>query len=105
MSANSMPAMIARSSPQASSFVWSVPIGAVANETMRLRPVAPLLILEAIGDTTLGDMIEDTSATSPADAAVLQEAFGDKYRPCPLLFKYVEAGYLGVKTGRGFYSY
>jgi 3-hydroxybutyryl-CoA dehydrogenase len=36
---------------------------------------------------------------------VLQEAFGDKYRPCPLLYKYVEAGHLGVKSGRGFYQY
>jgi 3-hydroxybutyryl-CoA dehydrogenase len=36
---------------------------------------------------------------------VLQEGFGDKYRPCPLLIKYVDAGYLGVKSGRGFYPY
>jgi len=36
---------------------------------------------------------------------VLQEAFGDKYRPCPLLNKYVDAGYLGVKVGKGFYNY
>lgn len=37
---------------------------------------------------------------------VLHEGFGDsKYRPCPLLVQYVDAGYLGVKTGRGFYQY
>jgi 3-hydroxybutyryl-CoA dehydrogenase len=29
----------------------------------------------------------------------------DKYRPCPLLVKYVEAGWHGKKSGRGFYSY
>lgn len=37
---------------------------------------------------------------------VLHEGFGDsKYRPCPLLTQYVDAGYLGIKTGQGFYNY
>ena len=37
---------------------------------------------------------------------VLAQGFGDsKYRPCPLLVKYVEAGWLGRKSGRGFYDY
>ena len=58
------------------------------------HPMGPLALADLVGlDTILSVM------------RVLQEAFGDKYRPCPLLTKYVEAGYLGVKTGRGFYSY
>jgi 3-hydroxybutyryl-CoA dehydrogenase len=37
---------------------------------------------------------------------VLYEGLADsKYRPCPLLVKYVEAGWLGRKVGRGFYDY
>jgi 3-hydroxybutyryl-CoA dehydrogenase len=37
---------------------------------------------------------------------VLYEGLADsKYRPCPLLVKYVEAGWLGKKSGRGFYDY
>jgi 3-hydroxybutyryl-CoA dehydrogenase len=58
------------------------------------HPMGPLALADLVGlDTVLSVM------------SVLQEAFGDKYRPCPLLAKYVEAGYLGVKTGRGFYPY
>ena len=58
------------------------------------HPMGPLAIADFVGlDTVLSVM------------KVLQEAYGDKYRPCPLLNKYVEAGYLGVKTGRGFYQY
>ena len=58
------------------------------------HPMGPIELADLVGlDTVLAVM------------RVLQEAFGDKYRPCPLLFKYVEAGYLGVKTGRGFYDY
>jgi 3-hydroxybutyryl-CoA dehydrogenase len=37
---------------------------------------------------------------------VLQEGFGDpKYHPCPLLVRMVDAGWLGRKSGRGFYEY
>jgi 3-hydroxybutyryl-CoA dehydrogenase len=58
------------------------------------HPMGPLALADLVGlDTCLSVM------------RVLEEAFGDKYRPCPLLTKYVEAGYLGVKTGRGFYHY
>jgi 3-hydroxybutyryl-CoA dehydrogenase len=58
------------------------------------HPMRPLELADFVGlDTVMSVM------------RVLQEAFGDKYRPCPLLVKYVEAGRLGVKTAKGFYDY
>ncbi|MBS3970945.1 MAG: 3-hydroxybutyryl-CoA dehydrogenase, partial [Clostridia bacterium] len=59
------------------------------------HPMGPLALADLIGlDTCLAIM------------EVLHGQYGDnKYRPCPLLRKYVNAGYLGKKTGRGFYSY
>ncbi|NRA85955.1 MAG: 3-hydroxybutyryl-CoA dehydrogenase [Rhizobiales bacterium] len=59
------------------------------------HPMGPLQLADFIGlDTCLAIM------------NVLHEGFGDsKYRPCPLLIKYVEAGWLGVKSGKGFYDY
>jgi 3-hydroxybutyryl-CoA dehydrogenase len=59
------------------------------------HPMGPLELADFIGlDTCLSVM------------QVLYEGLADsKYRPCPLLVKYVEAGWLGKKTGRGFYDY
>ncbi len=57
-----------------------------------------------IGPLALGDMIGLDVCLSVMET--LYAEFGDsKYRPCPLLRKLVRAGYLGRKTGRGFYSY
>jgi 3-hydroxybutyryl-CoA dehydrogenase len=59
------------------------------------HPMGPLTLADFIGlDTCL------------AILTVLYDGFGDsKYRPCPLLRQYVAAGWLGKKTGRGFYDY
>jgi 3-hydroxybutyryl-CoA dehydrogenase len=59
------------------------------------QPMGPLTLADFIGlDTCLSIM------------NVLHDGLGDsKYRPCPLLVKYVEAGWLGKKTNRGFYQY
>lgn len=59
------------------------------------HPMGPLELADFIGlDTCLAIM------------QVLYEGLADsKYRPCPLLVKYVEAGWLGRKSGRGFYDY
>ncbi|MFB4163346.1 3-hydroxybutyryl-CoA dehydrogenase [Alteribacillus sp. JSM 102045] len=68
------------------------------DEVMKLgmnHPMGPLTLADFIGLDTCLYIME-----------TLHEGFGDdKYRPCPLLRKYVKAGWLGKKTGRGFYRY
>merc|ERR550537_1994281 len=68
------------------------------DKTMKLGtnvPMGPLTLADFIGlDTCLAIM------------NVLHQDLADsKYRPCPLLVNYVNAGYLGKKSGRGFYNY
>lgn len=68
------------------------------DEVMKLgmnHPMGPLTLADFIGLDTCLSIME-----------ILHEGLGeDKYRPCPLLRKYVKAGWLGRKTGRGFYEY
>lgn len=68
------------------------------DEVMKLgmnHPMGPLTLADFIGLDTCLYIME-----------TLHQGLGeDKYRPCPLLRKYVKAGWLGKKTGRGFYEY
>ncbi|MFF3507205.1 3-hydroxyacyl-CoA dehydrogenase family protein, partial [Bacillus velezensis] len=68
------------------------------DEVMKLgmrHPMGPLTLADFIGLDTCLSIME-----------VLYAGLGDpKYRPCPLLRKYVSAGWLGKKSGRGFYEY
>ena len=68
------------------------------DEIMKLgmaHPMGPLMLADLIGLDTCYAVIK-----------VLHDGFGDsKYRPCPIWQQMVDAGYLGRKTGRGFYNY
>lgn len=68
------------------------------DEVMKLgmnHPMGPLALADLVGLDTVLAILE-----------VLHSGMGDsKYRPCPLLRKYVDQGWLGRKTGRGFYQY
>jgi 3-hydroxybutyryl-CoA dehydrogenase len=82
--------------------IYAVYEGVAAPEAvdtvMRLgmnHPMGPLTLADFIGLDTCLAILE-----------TLHEGFGDsKYRPCPLLRQYVQAGWLGRKSGRGFYCY
>ena len=58
------------------------------------QPMGPLTLADFIGLDTTISILE-----------VLQESYGEKFRPAPLLRQYVEAGWLGRKAGRGVYAY
>jgi 3-hydroxybutyryl-CoA dehydrogenase len=59
------------------------------------HPMGPLALADLIGLDTVLAILE-----------VLQDGYGDpKYRPCPLLKSYVNAGWLGRKSGKGIYEY
>jgi len=57
-------------------------------------PMGPLRLADYVGLDIALALIE-----------TLHKAFGDKYKPCPLLVEKVKAGHLGMKTGKGFYEY
>jgi 3-hydroxybutyryl-CoA dehydrogenase len=75
-----------------------VATAAAVDEVFRLgmaHPMGPLTLADFIGLDVCLDIMR-----------VLQEGLGDpKYRPCPLLIRMVDAGWLGRKSGRGFYTY
>ncbi len=59
------------------------------------HPMGPLELADLIGLDTCASIMN----------VLYESRGGSKYKPCPLLMKYVEAGWLGRKTTRGFYDY
>lgn len=104
VSANDYPGFVANRvlMPMINEAVYALMEGVGAAEDidsiMRMganHPMGPLALADLIGLDTCLEILK-----------VMQEGLGDpKYRPCPLLVKHVEAGYLGKKSGRGFYIY
>jgi 3-hydroxybutyryl-CoA dehydrogenase len=73
-------------------------------EAEAIDTIAKLGFAHPVGPLALADLIGLDTCVAIMD--VLHEGFGDpKYAPCPLLRQYVQAGRLGRKSGRGFYSY
>jgi len=82
--------------------VWALQEGVAEAEA--IDTIAKLGFAHPLGPLALADLIG--LDTCVAIMEVLQEGFGDpKYAPCPLLREHVQAGRLGRKSGRGFYSY
>jgi len=88
--------------PMINEAVWALFEGVATEEA--IDTVMKLGMAHPMGPLTLADFIGLDVCLAILE--VMHEGFGDpKYAPCPLLTKMVEAGYLGRKTGRGFYDY